>query len=146
MYTNPFTYFHLHMQHMWQPKWSDPVWAAGICRVIPLWAGQPMLLLDASCCGGVIELYILGHIFSEKLWQYGLCSFQTGVTKLERFLPKKSIEFWVLSFGLMASCQKVPKFDFQSQFSMSKIIRIFLIFLIEEYQFRRTFFVTDFFW
>ena len=28
----------------------------------------------------------------------------------------------------MASCQNVPKFDFQSQFSMSKIIRIFLNF------------------
>ena len=39
------------------------------------------------------------------------------------------------------SCQKVPKFDFQSQFSMSKFIRIFLKFLfIEKYQFRSTFF------
>ena len=39
----------------------------------------------------------------------------------------------------MASCQKVPKFDFQSQFSMSKIIRIFLnFFFIEEYQFKST--------
>jgi hypothetical protein len=36
--------------------------------------------------------------------------------------------YWTLSFGLMASCQKVPKFDIQSQFSMSKIIRIFLNF------------------
>ena len=41
----------------------------------------------------------------------------------------------------MVSCQKVPKFDFQSQFSMSKIIWIFLnLFFIEEYQFRSTFF------
>ena len=47
----------------------------------------------------------------------------------------------------MASCQKVPKFDFQSQFSMSKIIRIFLnFFFIEEYQFMSTFFVIDIFW
>jgi hypothetical protein len=38
--------------------------------------------------------------------------------------------------------QKVPKSDFQSQFSMSKIIQTFLIFFfIEEYQFRRRFFV-----
>jgi len=29
----------------------------------------------------------------------------------------------------LGRCQKVPKFDFQSQFSMSKIIGIFLIFL-----------------
>ena len=28
----------------------------------------------------------------------------------------------------MASCQKVPKYDFQSQFSMSKIIQMILIF------------------
>jgi hypothetical protein len=37
--------------------------------------------------------------------------------------------------------------DFQSQFSMSKIVRIFLIlFFIEEYQFRGMFFVIDIFW
>ena len=47
----------------------------------------------------------------------------------------------------MASCQQVPKFDFQTQFSMSKIIRIFLIsFFIEEYQFRGMFFVIAIFW
>ena len=41
--------------------------------------------------------------------------------------------------------QKGPKFDIQSQFSMSKIIRIFLIFfVIEEYQFRSTIFVKFF--
>ena len=28
--------------------------------------------------------------------------------------------YWILSFGLMVSSQKVPKFDFQSQFSTSK--------------------------
>jgi len=39
-------------------------------------------------------------------------------------------------------CQKVPKFDFQSQFSWSKIIGVFLnLFFIEKYQFRSTFFV-----
>ena len=44
-------------------------------------------------------------------------------------------------FGLMVSCQKVPKFDFHSQFSTSKIIQIFLIsFFIEGYQFSSTFF------
>jgi hypothetical protein len=40
----------------------------------------------------------------------------------------------------------VPKFDFQTQFSMSKIIQIFLnYFFIEECQFRSTFFVIDVF-
>ena len=46
--------------------------------------------------------------------------------------------YWIMSFGLMASYQKVPKFDFSSQFSMSKIIWIFLVFFIEKYQFRST--------
>ena len=28
------------------------------------------------------------HVVNTRLWQYGLWSFQTGGTKLERFLPK----------------------------------------------------------
>ena len=45
------------------------------------------------------------------------------------------------------SWPKAPISDFQSQFSMSKIIRIFLnFFFIEEYQFRGMFFVIDIFW
>jgi hypothetical protein len=49
--------------------------------------------------------------------------FSTRDTKLERFLPKnQQTQRKLLNFGLMASCQKVPKFDFQSQFSMSKIV------------------------
>ena len=44
------------------------------------------------------------------------------------------------------ACRKVRKMDFQSQFSMSKIIRIFLnFFFIEEYKFRCTFFVIGIF-
>ena len=42
--------------------------------------------------------------------------------------------------------KKKPISDFQTQFSMSKIIRIFLIFFIEEYQFRGIIFVVDTFW
>ena len=38
----------------------------------------------------------IGHCW-WTLWQYGLWSFQTGGTKLERFLTKnESIEFWEL--------------------------------------------------
>ena len=45
------------------------------------------------------------------------------------------------------SWQKMPISDFQSEFSMSKIIRIFLnFFFIEEYQFRSIFVVIDIFW
>ena len=47
---------------------------------------------------------------------------------------------------LSKSCQKLQNSDFQSQLSMSKIIRIFLkrIF-IEEYHFRGKFFIIDIF-
>ena len=36
---------------------------------------------------------------------------------------------WILWIGVMGRCQKVPKFDFQSQFSTSKIIGILLDFI-----------------
>ena len=47
-----------------------------------------------------------------RVWQYGLWSFQTGGTKLEKFLPKKqhtqrkllNFENWVN--GLMGKCQQ----------------------------------------
>ena len=73
------------------------------------------------------------------IWQYRLWSFQMEGTKLEIFLPKNqhtqrkllNFENWVDG--------KVSK-SANSQFSMSKIIQIFLIFFIEEYQFRSTFF------
>ena len=77
------------------------------------------------------------------LWQYGFWSFLAGGTKLERFLPKNQhTQRKLLNFeNWVNGCQKVPKFDFQSQFFMSKVIRIFLnFFFIEEYQFRSTFF------
>ena len=63
------------------------------------------------------------------LWQYGLWSFQAGDTQLEIFLPmNQQTKRKLLNFELMASCQKVPKFDFKSQFSISKLIRNFLNF------------------
>jgi hypothetical protein len=89
-----------------------------------------------NVCLQSYEFLNIQMVFDEKtiyigIWQYGLWSFQTGDTKLERFLPKNQLtqrNYWILSFGLMASCQKVPEFDFQGQLSMSKIIRIFLNF------------------
>ena len=54
--------------------------------------------------------------------------------------------YQILSLHLVTVCQKVPILDFQSEFSMSKIIRIFLKKLfIEEYQFKRTFLVKSIF-
>ena len=54
--------------------------------------------------------------------------------------------YQILSLRLVIACQKVPILDFQSEFSTSKIIRIFpKKKFIEEYQFRRTFFVKSIF-
>ena len=95
-----------------------------------------------------VTFKIMCHKMNEVLyllWQYGLWSFQKGDTKLEKKLPKNqhtqrkllNFEFWIIG-----ELSQMPKFDFQSQFSMSKIIQIFLnFFFIEEYQFRSTFFL-----
>ena len=66
---------------------------------------------------------LLLHIRCCQLWQYGLWSFKAGGTRLEIIFHKNQhTQRKLLNFGLMVSCQNVPKFDFQSQFSMSKII------------------------
>ena len=49
------------------------------------------------------------------LWQYGLWGFQTGGTKLERFLPKNQhtqINFWILRIGLTGSLSSLQKSEF----------------------------------
>ena len=62
-----------------------------------------------------------------------IVEFASGGTEFERFLPKNQHRYsegndWILRIELMGRCQKVPKFDFQSQFSMSNIIQIFINF------------------
>ena len=57
--------------------------------------------------------------------------FLGGDTKLKRFLPKNQhTKRKLLNFDNWCNREvvKVPKFDFQSSFSKSKIIGIFLIF------------------
>ena len=77
-----------------------------------------------------------------------LVSFQGRDTKLERFFAKNQLysneitKF--LKIGVMGSCQKVPKFVFQIQFSIQKSSESFSLFF-EEYEFRSTFFVTGIF-
>ena len=57
-------------------------------------------------------------------------------------IPKgKNILFYELTY-VVVSRQKVQESDFQSQFPMSKLMRIFLFFFIEKYLFRSTFFVN----
>ena len=72
--------------------------------------------------------------------------FKQGVKNLKGFCLRIKIpngSYWILRIGLMGRCQKVPKLGFQSQFSMSRIIQIFLFFFIAEYQFKNIFFVFD---
>ena len=50
---------------------------------------------------------------------------------MNQHTERKLLDFENCVYG---GCQKVPQFEFQSQFSMSKSIRIFLnFFFIEEY-------------
>ena len=75
--------------------------------------------------------------------------FKLGVQNQKDFCLRINIpkgNYCILRIGVIGRCQKVPKLDLQSQFSLSKVIRIFLIFFfIEEYQFRSMFFVFDIF-
>ena len=58
--------------------------------------------------------------------------FSNGGFNIRKIFGQKSTVVnwnnWNLQIGVMGRCQKVPKSDFQSQFSTSKIIWIFLIF------------------
>ena len=71
---------------------------------------------------GPKEIYI---VYTMAIW---VVEFLNGGTKLERFLPKKKKKLLNFKNWVNGEVSKVPKFDFQSQFSMSKIVRIFLIF------------------
>ena len=87
-------------------------------------------------------------------WQYGLWRFQTGCTKLERFLPKNqhtqrkflNFENWVN--GKVSKSAKSPNvLTFKVNFLYQKSSESFsFFFFIEEYQSRSTFFVIDIFW
>ena len=56
----------------------------------------------------VHKSYIMYMYIYVQLWQYGLWSFQTGGTKLERFLPKNQhTQRKLLNFENWFFCQKV---------------------------------------
>ena len=84
---------------------------------------------------------VLKVLSSPKLYVYNMAiwvvEFSCGGTKLERFLTKNQhTQSKLLSFENWCSgeakCKRMPKFDIQSQFFMSKIIGIFLIFFFIE--------------
>ena len=61
--------------------------------------------------------------FVWKLWQYEYIEFLIGGTKIRETkcpsinIPKRN--YWILRIGVMGRFQKLPTYDFQSQFSMS---------------------------
>ena len=88
-------------------------------------------------------------VHTYLLWQYGLWSFQTGDSKLERFLPMNQL-----------TKRKLLDFEFWINVELSKSAKIWLsksifyvknhpnlthFFFMEEYQFRSIFFVNDIF-
>ena len=91
-----------------------------------------------------ISIFQSTLVFVSLLWQYGLWSFQTEDKKLERFLPKNqhaqrillNFEFWIN--GELSKSDKI--WLSKSIFYVKKVF-----FVIEEYEFRSTFFVIDIF-
>ena len=78
------------------------------------------LILKLSYC--ILDWYLgilLWHIIKKRLNTYNMA---IQVVEFSNTIYK------IFNFGLMVSCQKVPKFDFHSQFSTSKIIEIFWFF------------------
>ena len=99
------------------------------------------------------HINLIFYSLTRSIWQYGLWGFQTGSTKLERFLPKdqhtqrklSNFENW--SNGEVSKSAKSPNFlTFKVNLLYQKLSESFSIFFfIEEYQFRSTSFVIDIF-
>ena len=89
---------------------------------------ETLKIQKINCLGRLKVLIIMA------IW---VVEFSSGGTKLD---------FFCLRINILKGNQKVSKFDFQSQFAVSKIIRIFLNFIfIEEYQFRSNSMLLTFF-
>ena len=75
--------------------------------------------------------------------------FKERIQNLKDYWVKINIPneiFLILGICVMGRYQKVQIFDFQSQFSISKFIGIFLnFFFMQKYQFMSTFFIIDIF-
>ena len=83
----------------------------------------PILILRSPCLRWQLNEYT-GLIGPQEyaLWQYRLSIFQWRVTKFNRFLAKNQQNSMKLSFFVNRRSTKVQKSDFQSQFSISKMI------------------------
>ena len=74
------------------------------------WAWSRIVIMQADPCFKLSSHSKYPSLPYCTVWQYGLWSFQTGGTKLERFLPKINIlkgNYWILRIGLVGRCQKL---------------------------------------
>ena len=65
---------------------------------------------------------------SQGYGSTGYRVFKHGVQDLKDFCQRTNItngNYWILRIGDVGRCTNVPKFDFQSQFSISKLIHFF---------------------
>ena len=89
------------------------------------------------------------HMYKMRSRWVSVVEFHDGALGIGKVFGQESTvvkwNYQILSLHLVTVYQKVPILDFQSEFSMSKIIRIFLKKIIEEYQFKHTFFVKSIF-
>ena len=119
--------------------------------VIVYWARQaPRALTAFSAHCNEASAYIkVMKVGSDTRW-VSVVEFNDQALSISKVFGQESTvvkwNYQIFSLHLVTVHQKVPILDFQSEFSMSKIIRIFpKKKFIEEYQFRRTFFVKSIF-
>ena len=90
-----------------------------------------------------VKCFLVGFLKEQKTPKLSLMDvgygnagcrvFKRGIKNWKDFCLKINIpkgNYCILRIGLMGRCQKVPTFDFQSQFSTSKIIWIFFFFFL----------------
>ena len=106
--------------------------------VIKQWANCYLHTSNWSAAAGLLHNFRSFSLHRE--YQFGCGISKMMGPKMQKNWPRINILEGIFIFQFcqwITVHQKVPKFDLQSQFLMSKIIRSFLIL---EYQFRSTFF------
>jgi len=99
---------------------------------------QSMVLVDET---NILRPDVLRYV---SYGNTGCGVFKQGIQNLKDFCLRINIprlKDCILSFGLKASCQKVPNLTFKVNFLRQKSFKSFSFFFIIEYQLRSTFFV-----
>ena len=91
-----------------------------------------------SCCCWILPNLVMGYTLylHKHLCVYLVSAKQAGWVLKSKICGQKSTvvkwNYQILCLHPLTVCQKVPILDFQSEFSMSKIVQIFLIFFFIE--------------